>query len=36
MVPVETLAKMPSRTAAAMRIIITGGTAFPSLAHCCA
>ncbi len=35
-VPAETLAKMPSRTAAEILIITTGGTAFLSLAHCCA
>ena len=35
-VPDETLAKMPSRTAAEMRIIMIGGTALPGLAHCCA
>ncbi len=32
----ENLPSTPSLTTAAMCIIITGGTAFPSRAHCCA
>jgi hypothetical protein len=34
--PPEILSRISSRTAVAMCNIIIGGTAFPSLAHCCA